>query len=485
MIKQISVSFFIALLLGIVLFASAQYLIDTVTKGDVNGDGEINILDALGTVNIILVIIIEPSEDQICAADVNGDGQVNVLDVLLIVNVILDPDDFRFVSSCDELDCDDNNACTQDYCDSSCVQCRHIELSSGTPCDDGDHCTENDQCVDGTCQGTPINCDDGDPCTDDSCDPLTGECDFTAKDCDDDNPCTEDSCDPDSGCIYEEICCDNGIDDDRDGYPDCNDGDCLVDIDGDGYYAEPCGDDCNDTDATIYSGAGEICGDGKDNDCDGDVDYYDDDCSCEAVTDIDGNIYQTIVIGNQCWMTENLKVTHYSNGDPIPNVIDNNEWGGLSIGAYCSYDNDESNISTYGLLYNWFAVNDSRNIAPEGWHVPSDEEWQTLVDYLGSEPVAGGKMKEVGTTHWSNPNTGATNESGFTALPGGHRSGLEGSFDDLGGFAFFWSYTEYGSSAAWFRLLTYWSSEITRNFYFKQMGFSVRCVRNQVCPESI
>lgn len=138
-----------------------------------------------------------------------------------------------------------------------------------------------------------------------------------------------------------------------------------------------------------------------------------------TVTDYDGNVYQTVLIGDQCWMMENLKVTHYRNGDPIPHVTDGVTWGNLTSGAYCNYNNDEGNVATYGRLYNWYAVDDSRNIAPAGWHVPSDAEWQTLVDYLGGDAVAGGKMKEAGTTHWASPNTGATNESGFTALPGG------------------------------------------------------------------
>ena len=110
-----------------------------------------------------------------------------------------------------------------------------------------------------------------------------------------------------------------------------------------------------------------------------------------TVTDIDGNLYYTVKIGEQWWMLENLRVTHYRNGDAIPNVTDDAEWEGLSTGAYCDYDNDPANVATYGRLYNWYAVGDSRNIAPAGWHVPSDDEWQTLVDYLGGSSVAGGE----------------------------------------------------------------------------------------------
>lgn len=203
----------------------------------------------------------------------------------------------------------------------------------------------------------------------------------------------------------------------------------------------------------------------------------------EKVTDIDGNIYPIVYIGDQAWLGENLKVTHYRNGDPIPNITDNTEWNNLTTGAYCNYDNNANNATTYGRLYNWYAVNDSRNIAPEGWHVPSDAEWQTLIDYLGgSSSGRGGKMKEAGTTHWNSPNTGATNESGFSALPGGNRGhwGDEDSpyyyFGNLGRMAFFWSPTESGSNNAFSRLLYCDISEISRNYKRKRSGFSVRCV---------
>ena len=196
-----------------------------------------------------------------------------------------------------------------------------------------------------------------------------------------------------------------------------------------------------------------------------------------TVTDIDGNTYQTVKIGEQWWMAENLKVTHYRNGDAIPNVTNDTTWSDLTTSAYCNYNNNSSNATTYGRFYNWYAVNDSRNIAPTGWHVPSDAEWQTLVDYLGGD--AGGKMKETGTTHWNSPNTGATNESGFTALPGGCRFSIGGSFYDMGYYAFFWASTEYGTYYAWSRVLFYYSSSVYRKYYYgKRDGFSVRCVRD-------
>ena len=165
------------------------------------------------------------------------------------------------------------------------------------------------------------------------------------------------------------------------------------------------------------------------------------------MTDIDGNTYQTVKIGNQWWIAENLNVTHYQNGDAIPNVTDSAAWWGLTSGAYCNYNNDAANVAVYGRLYNWYAVHDSRNIAPAGWHVPSDAEWQTLVDYLGGDPVAGGKMKEAGTTHWISPNTGATNESGFSGLPGGYRH-TDGYYYDISYSASFWTFTESDSGYA-------------------------------------
>jgi uncharacterized protein (TIGR02145 family) len=203
-----------------------------------------------------------------------------------------------------------------------------------------------------------------------------------------------------------------------------------------------------------------------------------------TLIDIDGNSYNTVKIGDQVWMAENLKVTHFRNSDPIPTGHTYLEWNSLSTGAYAVYDNNEANADTYGYLYNWYAVNDSRNIAPEGWHVPTDEEWQTLVDYLGGEDVAGRKLKEAGTEHWNSKNRsnkGATNESGFTALPGGSRQfGYSGIYYNMYDFGYFWSSTEYGSDYAW--LLGYDRSSVIREDYdcadYWPCGFSIRCIRD-------
>jgi uncharacterized protein (TIGR02145 family) len=207
------------------------------------------------------------------------------------------------------------------------------------------------------------------------------------------------------------------------------------------------------------------------------------------VTDIDGNVYQTVKIGNQWWMAENLKVTHYRSGQAIPNVTDGLEWANLSNGAYCCYNNVNSNIATYGLLYNGFAAADSHNIAPAGWHVPTDEEWKELEMYLGmsqSEADAtywrgtdeGGKLKESGTTHWASPNTGDTNESGFTALPGGSRYSSVGYFYYIGDGGYWWSASSFNATTAWHRVLSYDKAQVHRSFYGKQLGSSVRCIRD-------
>lgn len=196
-----------------------------------------------------------------------------------------------------------------------------------------------------------------------------------------------------------------------------------------------------------------------------------------TVTDIDENSYKTVKIGNQWWMTENLKVTHYRNGDAIPIVYDTSEWAYISTGAYCNYDNNENNVTIYGLLYNWYSVEDSRNIAPAGWHVPSLAEWETLIDYLGGISKAGGKIKGTNTTYWQNPNTNATNESGLSVLPGGYRSD-NGFFDWIGIHAFFWSSEEYNNHSALGHYLSHYSGECNKAFENKSAGFSIRCVKD-------
>jgi uncharacterized protein (TIGR02145 family) len=196
-----------------------------------------------------------------------------------------------------------------------------------------------------------------------------------------------------------------------------------------------------------------------------------------TVTDIDGNVYHTVTIGTQTWMVENLKTTKYRNGELIPNVA--GSWASLVTGAYSWYNNDVANKAVYGGYYNWYAVADSRNIAPAGWHVPSDSEWTTLTDYLGGPSVAGGKLKEAGTAHWLTPNTDATNSSGFTALPGGYRYYYDGTFNNVGSDGNWWSSTAGDATYAWGRYLFYYNAGVHRGYYgYLQIGLSVRCVQD-------
>ncbi|MBK9358856.1 MAG: PKD domain-containing protein [Bacteroidales bacterium] len=199
-----------------------------------------------------------------------------------------------------------------------------------------------------------------------------------------------------------------------------------------------------------------------------------------TVTDIDGNIYQTLEIGNQEWMTENLKVTHYSNGDTIPNVTNYNQWDTLTTGAYCWINHDISWKDIYGALYNWNAVSDNRELCPAGWHIPSDAEWTILTDYLGGEYLIGGKMKSTRTApdahpRWDSPNSGASNESGFSGLPGG--SFFNGVFD-VGKRGYFWSSSELMPDNARYIKLEYGSELRYRGYAIKRIGFSVRCLRD-------
>jgi len=212
--------------------------------------------------------------------------------------------------------------------------------------------------------------------------------------------------------------------------------------------------------------------------------------SSTTVTDIDGNVYNTITIGKQQWMAENLKTTRYADGTAIPLVNNMTDWGALNATdkAYCWYNYNEANKGTYGALYTWAAAinrassstanpSNIQGVCPIGWHLPCDAEWTTLTTYLGGESVASGKLKETSTTHWMSPNTAATNETGFTALPGGN-CGSYGTFDDVGFSGYWWCATEYNSNYAWYQSMQYSDSEVFKNAYVKEVGFSVRCVRN-------
>ena len=185
----------------------------------------------------------------------------------------------------------------------------------------------------------------------------------------------------------------------------------------------------------------------------------------------------TIVIGTQQWMEKNLDVLTYRNGDIIPQVTDGTAWTALTTGAWCYYNNDPANGALYGKLYNWYAVNDPRGLAPTGWHVPTDDEWTTLATTLSGDNVAGGKMKTTGSSRWATPNAGATNESGFAGLPGGYHNN-EGPFDDVGYYGYWWSATEFYTIDAWHCWLSYFDSNLLKTPVNKGNGFSVRCVRD-------
>jgi len=196
-----------------------------------------------------------------------------------------------------------------------------------------------------------------------------------------------------------------------------------------------------------------------------------------SVTDADGNVYQKVTICDQTWTQSNLNVSKYRNGDVIPQVTDPTEWANLTTGAWCYYNNDSANGAIYGKLYNWYAVNDPRGLAPAGWHIPTDAEWTQLTDCLGGISVAGGKMKATGTSLWQSPNAAATNESGFTGLPGGYRD-IGGQYDDIGNGGFWWISSESGTTNAFLRILYYTWGEASSDTVDKTSGFSVRCLED-------
>jgi uncharacterized protein (TIGR02145 family) len=197
------------------------------------------------------------------------------------------------------------------------------------------------------------------------------------------------------------------------------------------------------------------------------------------VMDVDGNHYNTVTIGNQVWLQENLRVTLFNNWTPVHLVSDNTEWSSLITSGYCWYNNEElTNRQPYGALYNWDAVN-SGNLCPVGWHVPSASEWEILIGYLGGNAIAGGRLKESGTEHWSAPNTGATDESGFTAVPGGVRQST-GIFSDIGLAGNFWTSTRSIDSDPQIVILNSNSGEANNiGFCNPTAGISVRCVRDK------
>jgi len=194
-----------------------------------------------------------------------------------------------------------------------------------------------------------------------------------------------------------------------------------------------------------------------------------------TVTDIEGNVYNTVTIGKQIWMAENLKTTRFRDGTSIPLVTDNNDWGNLSTPGYCWYDNDINNKNKYGALYNFNTINTGK-IAPIGWHVPTLEEYNTLSDYLGGESLAGDKMKS--TSGWNSPNTVPNNNSSFSGFPGGARFGSQ-MFSGRGAIGCWWTSTQYQPTSAYLMILEYNKSESKIGALVKVNGFSVRCIKDK------
>lgn len=200
---------------------------------------------------------------------------------------------------------------------------------------------------------------------------------------------------------------------------------------------------------------------------------------CGTITDIDGNSYNTVLIGTQCWQKENLKVTKYRNGNLIPNINGHTEWRNTDSGAWVYYNNEEGNNTVYGKLYNWFTTVDNRGVCPIGWHIPSNAEWETLITFLGGTNNAGGKMKSTGTINWSPPNSNATNLSGFSALPGGNRSSNFDAFSGLGTSSYFWSSTpEANQFFSGSVRLFYLDSLTIISASQKKNGISIRCLKD-------
>jgi uncharacterized protein (TIGR02145 family) len=198
-------------------------------------------------------------------------------------------------------------------------------------------------------------------------------------------------------------------------------------------------------------------------------------------------IYQSVTIGTQTWMKTNLEVDHYLNGDEIPQVTDNSQWANLTTGAWCYYLNNDNYGPYYGKLYNWYALNDPRGIAPEGWRIPSDNDWITMEKTIGMSQTEvnqtgwrgsneGSKLKQEGTESWISPNSN-NNSTGFTALGGGYRT-EDGFFNIAKEYGGWWSNSIFNSSTAWARTMKYSNSNIERLNYNKKCGFSVRCIKN-------
>ena len=375
--------------------------------------------------------------------------------------------------ACDEdennqTDCSDPNTC------SNCTGC---EASCCPNYCSGNYYYYNRSCSNGFCVGaTSDYCSDG--CNDDGCIESTYGCTNPSA-CNFDANATifDDSC----WSATEGCACSDG-----EGSVADNCGTCDTDSSND------CVQDCNDEwgGTAVLSGCDNLCNSTKENDCAGVCGGTHADSDCGTVTDIDGNTYKTIKIGTQNWMAENLNVTHYKNDEEISNLTGSNFSSGGNCEdtvteGYIVSDNNSSQAVIYGNLYNWSAVSDSRGLCMEGWHVPSDAEWTILSNYLGGEDVAGGKLKSIATSSqgvdsgdglWDTPNVGATNESGFTALPSGQY--FIGGYTAKGAYSYFWSSTIENPGYAYHRRLYKSETSIRDGNGAHCNGFSIRCLKD-------
>ena len=199
----------------------------------------------------------------------------------------------------------------------------------------------------------------------------------------------------------------------------------------------------------------------------------------QTVTDVDGNTYNTISIGNQIWLTENLKVTKYNDQEPISLVLDDASWSTQTEPAYCYYLGDIANANIYGNLYNWHVVNNAKNVCPSGYYVPSIADWEELITFVGGNAVAGGKFKEMGLNHWSDPNIGADNSSSFTLLPSGWRANNNGLYENLSYMAYVWSSTSIDAQSSSIILVGYDSPACYTSDSHILTGLPIRCLKDK------
>jgi uncharacterized protein (TIGR02145 family) len=207
----------------------------------------------------------------------------------------------------------------------------------------------------------------------------------------------------------------------------------------------------------------------------GAINVHNPDIAYGTMYDQEGNMYKTVKIGSQTWMAENLKTTKYRNGVSIPNITDNTQWQNNTTGAYCNYSNNASNDCPYGKLYNWYAVKNSNGICPNGWHVPTNDEWVNLESYLGDIAYVGGKLKSTGSSYWTTPNESAINSSGFSALPGGYRGSGYASLTVDG---YWWTSTPVSTNSAYYRIIVFGNGGIGNSSINNSTGFSVRCIKD-------